>query len=53
MKVDKRYCASSFLMYRTVYDRTRCFAEGVVPTYAPEYTDRAEIHDSVELEDKI
>lgn len=53
MKVDKRYCASSFLMYRTVYDRTRCFAEGVVPTYAPEYTDRAEIHDSVELEEHI
>ena len=52
-KVDKRYCASSYLQYRTVYDRTRCFAEGVEPTYAPEYEGRAEIHDSRELGEHI
>lgn len=53
MKVDKRYCACSYLQYRTVCDRTRCFAEGVVPSYAPEYSDRAEIHCSEELERHI
>lgn len=51
--VDKRYCASSYLQYRTVYDRTRCFAEGVEPLWAPEYEGRAEIHDSEELEAHI
>ena len=30
--VDKAYCMSSFLMYRTVYDRSRSFGEAFPPT---------------------
>ena len=29
--VDKAYCMSSFLMYRTVYDRSRSFGEAFPP----------------------
>ena len=29
--VDKAYCMSSFLMYRTVYDRSRSFGEAFLP----------------------
>lgn len=31
MTVDKEYCMSSFLMYRTIADETKCFAEGFKP----------------------
>ena len=51
--VDKTYCASSYLQYRTVYDRSRCFAEGIEPSYIPDCENRAEIHDSRELGEHI
>jgi len=31
MIVDKNYCMSSFLMYRTVADDNKCFKEGIKP----------------------
>ena len=31
MRVDKDYCMSSYLMYRTVADDNRCFYDGVKP----------------------
>ncbi|MCM1234442.1 MAG: asparagine synthase-related protein [Ruminococcus flavefaciens] len=33
MREDKIYCMSSFLMYRTVIDRTRCFSTKYNPFY--------------------
>lgn len=31
MKTDKAYCASSFLMYRTVYEKELCFGDNYPP----------------------
>ncbi len=31
MVVDKKYCMSSFLMFRTIADDTKCFKEGMTP----------------------
>lgn len=31
MTVDKEYCMSSFLMFRTIADETKCFAKGCKP----------------------
>ena len=43
MIVDKNYCMSSYLTFRYVYDKNRCFKEGMM------HRD----HESVDDEDKI
>lgn len=48
--VDKRYCMSSFLMLRTIYDHSKTFFEGVVPRFFEENPDREPVSDSFELE---
>ena len=50
MIVDKKYCSSSFLMYRTIADENRCFQEGLKPSlYRPE-KELHPVHNSDELE---
>ena len=41
-----RYCMSSFLMYRTVVDRTKSFSDNFPPFYRPFPADRRSICDS-------
>ena len=48
--VDKSYCASSFLMLRTVYDRNRVFADGLHDYHVLPPSNRTVIRDSIELE---
>lgn len=49
MIVDKKYCSSSFLMYRTIADHSRTFAEGITPYFAEIPEKRVPIHTSDEL----
>ena len=48
--VDIEYCSSSFLMYRTIADRKRCFSDRITPTYFEMPAVFDQVHDSVELE---
>lgn len=50
MIVDKKYCASSFLQLRTIYDKDKTFAEDIVPNLYTENEDRKPVKDSFELE---
>lgn len=47
---DKKYCMSSFLMYRTIADDTKCFKEGWKPNLFHVDFDKKPIHTSFELE---
>ncbi len=51
--VDKKYCMSSFLTYRTIVDRTKCFKEGWEPYLFEFDFPRLPVHNSFELEDII
>lgn len=53
MQVDKRYCMSSFLMYRIISDRSKCFSEKYPPKWDTYPADRESIHNSCELHDYI
>lgn len=53
MIVDKRYCMSSFLMYRTICDHNHTFAPGIVPRFFEENADRAPVDNSVQLEEAL
>lgn len=53
MTVDKRYCMSSFLMYRTTVDRDRVFGEGITPFYRDYPSPREPIADSAALLDYL
>ena len=33
MEVDKKYCMSSFLMYRAIVDETKCFTKEYIPSH--------------------
>ena len=50
MTSDKEYCMSSWLMFRTIADRGKCFAEGVVDYHVFPAAVRTPVHDSHELE---
>lgn len=53
MTVDKRYCSSSFLTFRTVCDSDKCFKDGwKINRYAPR-TDKIPVHNSSDLENVI
>lgn len=47
--IDKKYCMSSFLMFRTVFDRSRCFAEHVPRFQAEAPENRIKICSSEDL----
>lgn len=47
--VDKQYCMSSFLQFRTIIDREKTFSERMVPRYAKISENREKIHNSEEL----
>ena len=49
MKVDKEYCMSSFLMYRTIADENLTFANGIKPNIY-QYQERFPIYNSEQLE---
>ena len=50
MTPDKDYCMSSWLMFRTIADRGKCFAEGVEDYHVFPAAVRTPVHDSHELE---
>ena len=50
MKVDKTYCMSCFLMYRTIVGHDRKFAENTSPRFYELSGELEPIHDSEELE---
>ncbi|MBR6682936.1 MAG: asparagine synthase [Firmicutes bacterium] len=51
--VDKKYCSSSFLMYRTIADHTKQFAEDIIPQFYGGGYGKEQIHDSFELEESL
>ena len=53
MIVDKRYCMSSYLMFRTIYPQNRTFFENVNPKFFTENADRVPVKDSFELEKEL
>lgn len=50
MIADKRYCMSSFLMYRTIADETRCFVGGYKPRLYTIDFEREPVYESSDLE---
>lgn len=53
MEADKKYCMSSFLMFRTIADSEKCFKEGITPRLLDGFTQRKGIHDSTQLEEYL
>lgn len=51
--VDKEYCMSSWLMFRTVVDRDKCFAEGMKDYHIFPPQDRCSVANSMELESAL
>lgn len=51
MKENKKYCMSSFLMLRTIYDHSLCFNLDYKPFLFEENSDRNVVNDSVQLEE--
>ena len=48
-QVDKKFCMSSFLMYRTIIDETKTFSDGIHPNFANMDFQRTGIQNSDEL----
>lgn len=53
MKNDKLYCMSSFLMYRSIIDKTKAFTSKLAPKYYDLPENRVLIKDSFELEETL
>lgn len=51
--VDKKYCMSSYLMFRTIVDNSKSFSEKSKPVLWKDYGNRTGIHDSIELEEYL
>lgn len=52
--VDKSYCCSSFLMYRTIADHSKQFKDGIAPRFFEKCSELPDqIHDSYELEHSL
>ncbi len=47
--VDKNFCMSSYLMFRYIYDKDRCFAKGVPCRQVSLNFDRKPVRDSISL----
>ncbi len=48
--VDREFCMSSWLMYRTIVDNTKCFAENIKDFHVLPPIDRCKVQNSEELE---
>lgn len=53
VNVDIPYCASSYLMFRTVADGSKAFSAETIPQYFEEYESRIPVRDSAGLEDAL
>ena len=53
MEIDKKYCMSSFLMYRAVVDKNKCFTEKYIPSHFKVDFPRIPISNSNQLENNI
>lgn len=53
MEIDKKYCMSSFLMYRTVADASKAFDERYTPRLYEDNFSKIPIHQSSELKTAI
>lgn len=53
MVEDKNYCMSSFLMLRTIYDRSKTFNKKIKPIFFEENKDRTPVKTSFELENLL
>lgn len=53
MTIDKEWCASSYLMYRTVARGDKCFAKGVEPRLYVDDFQKIKVHDAKELGDAL
>lgn len=51
--VDKQYCMCSWLMFRTIVDRNRYFADGIREYHIVPPLGRFPVHDSRELQDAL
>lgn len=51
--VDREFCMSSWLMYRTIVDRNKCFVEGIKDFHVTPPEGRVPIRCSWELEDAL
>lgn len=50
---DREFCMSSWLMYRTIVDNTKCFVDGIKDYHVLPPTDRCGVHNSYELEQAL
>lgn len=50
---DRDFCMSSWLMYRTIVDSTKCFIDGIKDFHVFPPADRCKVHDSFELEQAL
>ena len=50
MEVDKKYCMSSFLMYRAIVDENKCFSKDYIPSHFKINFPRVPISNSLDLE---
>ena len=50
MTADKRYCMSSYLMFRTIADHERSFSTAIRPVFYDGRFQRTPVHSSLELE---
>lgn len=50
---DCEFCMSSWLMYRTIVDNTKCFVDGIKDYHVLPPTDRCGVHNSDELEQAL
>ena len=53
MKIDRKYCMSSFLMYRAIVDENKCFTKQYIPKHFKLDFPRTPIANSLELEKTI
>lgn len=49
MMVDKKYCMSSYLMFRTIADKNKCFTEGIIPQFYRGNNNKILVHNSYDL----
>ena len=53
MTVDREYCMSSFLMFRTIASHDKCFAEGVIPNFWKDNRERNLVYNYPDLEKQL
>lgn len=53
MDIDKKYCMSSFLMYRATIDKNKCYSSKYIPFFKEFPKDRTPIYTSDELYERL